>query len=112
MELGITPIISSGMVFQVRSIKRERGAQGRYTDNKKLLAGTHLIDVNLDLKSDRELYQTAQKVCAWQTRSRPVASADLGSSLPLSSLSVKLAFTSLLVCTATPRISAPAFASS
>lgn len=31
MELGITPIISSGMVFQ-------------------LLAGTHLIDVNLDLK--------------------------------------------------------------
>jgi hypothetical protein len=27
----------------------------------KLLAGTHLIDVNLDLKSDRELYQTAQK---------------------------------------------------
>lgn len=43
MELGTTPIISSGMVFQ-------------------LLAGTHLIDVNLDLKSDRELYQTAQKV--------------------------------------------------
>lgn len=42
MELGISPIISSGMVFQ-------------------LLAGTHLIDVNLDLKSDRELYQTAQK---------------------------------------------------
>ncbi|CRK11076.1 hypothetical protein BN1723_017204, partial [Verticillium longisporum] len=34
MELGITPIISSGMVFQ-------------------LLAGTHMIDVNLDLKSDR-----------------------------------------------------------
>ncbi|KAI9862880.1 MAG: translocon subunit [Trichoglossum hirsutum] len=45
MELGITPIISSGMVFQ-------------------LLAGTHLIDVNLDLKSDRELYQTAQKLFA------------------------------------------------
>ncbi|KAK4697311.1 protein transport protein SEC61 subunit alpha, partial [Lecanoromycetidae sp. Uapishka_2] len=43
--LGITPIISSGMVFQ-------------------LLAGTHLIDVNLDLKSDRELYQTAQKLFA------------------------------------------------
>jgi len=42
MELGISPIISSGMIFQ-------------------LLAGTHLIDVNLDLKSDRELYQTAQK---------------------------------------------------
>lgn len=45
MELGITPIISSGMVFQ-------------------LLAGTHLVDVNLDLKSDRELYQTAQKLLA------------------------------------------------
>lgn len=45
MELGITPIISSGMVFQ-------------------LLAGTHLIDVNLDLKVDRELYQTAQKLFA------------------------------------------------
>ncbi|KAL8676643.1 MAG: hypothetical protein Q9186_006854 [Xanthomendoza sp. 1 TL-2023] len=45
MELGITPIISSGMVFQ-------------------LLAGTHLIDVNLDLKTDRELYQTAQKLFA------------------------------------------------
>ncbi len=45
MELGITPIISSGMVFQ-------------------LLVGTHLIDVNLDLKSDRELYQTAQKLLA------------------------------------------------
>ena len=45
MELGITPIISSGMVFQ-------------------LLAGTHSIDVNLDLKVDRELYQTAQKLFA------------------------------------------------
>lgn len=43
MELGITPIISSGMVFQ-------------------LLAGTHSIDVNLDLRTDRELYQTAQKL--------------------------------------------------
>ncbi|CAF9915376.1 MAG: translocon subunit [Alectoria fallacina] len=43
MELGITPIISSGMVFQ-------------------LLAGTHLIDVNLDLQTDRQLYQTAQKL--------------------------------------------------
>ncbi|EON62667.1 protein transporter SEC61 subunit alpha [Coniosporium apollinis CBS 100218] len=45
MELGITPVVTSGMVFQ-------------------LLAGTHLIDVNLDLKSDRELYQTAQKLLA------------------------------------------------
>jgi len=45
MELGITPIITSGMVFQ-------------------LLAGTHLIDVNLDLKGDRETYQSAQKLFA------------------------------------------------
>ncbi|KAF3925864.1 hypothetical protein ABW20_dc0103983 [Dactylellina cionopaga] len=30
----------------------------------QLLAGTHMIDVNLDLKSDRELYQTAQKLFA------------------------------------------------
>ncbi|KAG5365490.1 Protein transport protein SEC61 subunit alpha [Yarrowia sp. C11] len=45
MELGITPIVSSGMVFQ-------------------LLGGTQLIEVNMDLKSDRELYQTAQKLFA------------------------------------------------
>ncbi|KAI1044545.1 hypothetical protein LB505_010346 [Fusarium chuoi] len=31
----------------------------------QLLAGTHMIDVNLDLKSDRELYQTAQKLLAF-----------------------------------------------
>ena len=30
----------------------------------QLLAGTHLIDVNLDLKTDREQYQTAQKLFA------------------------------------------------
>lgn len=54
MELGITPIITSGMVFQ-------------------LLAGTHLIDVNLDMKADRELYQTAQKrkeICKMYTIGR------------------------------------------
>jgi len=42
MELGITPIVTSGMIIQ-------------------MLAGSQLIDVNLDLKSDRELFQTAQK---------------------------------------------------
>jgi len=42
MELGISPIVTSGMIIQ-------------------MLAGSQLIDVNLDLKSDRELYQTAQK---------------------------------------------------
>ena len=36
----------------------------RSIDFAQLLAGTHLIDVNLDLKSDRELYQTAQKLFA------------------------------------------------
>lgn len=45
MELGITPIVSSGMLFQ-------------------LLGGTHLIDINLEDKHDRELYQTAQKLLA------------------------------------------------
>ncbi|KAI9719018.1 MAG: translocon subunit [Chrysothrix sp. TS-e1954] len=45
MELGITPIITSGMVFQ-------------------LLAGTQLIDVNLDLSADRQMFQTAQKLLA------------------------------------------------
>lgn len=69
MELGITPIITSGMVFQ-------------------LLAGTHLIDVNLDLKTDRELYQTAQKVSlggpfVQQATDRPSSSP---SSCPLAKL--------------------------
>ncbi|KAF2666307.1 Sec61 alpha subunit [Microthyrium microscopicum] len=45
MELGITPIITSGMVFQ-------------------LLAGTHMLDIDMNLKTDRELYQTAQKLLA------------------------------------------------
>ncbi len=42
MALGITPIITSGMVFQ-------------------LLAGTNMLDIDMNLKTDRELYQTAQK---------------------------------------------------
>ena len=45
MELGITPIVTSGMVFQ-------------------LLAGTHMLDLDLNMKTDRELYQTAQKLLA------------------------------------------------
>ena len=61
MELGITPIITSGMVFQVG---KERNLKENSLMVVKLLAGTHLIDVNLDLKSDRELYQTAQKLFA------------------------------------------------
>ncbi len=45
MELGVSPIISSGMVFQ-------------------LLSGTQIISVNMEVKSDRELFQTAQKLFA------------------------------------------------
>lgn len=43
MELGITPIVSSSMIFQ-------------------LLVGTHILEINMDSKSDRELFQTAQKL--------------------------------------------------
>jgi len=80
MELGITPIITSGMVFQ-------------------LLAGTHLIDVNLDMKADRELYQTAQK------RKEICKMYEVGHRLIwnqywlLSLLSVKVASTLPVACT-------------
>lgn len=43
MELGITPIVSSSMIFQ-------------------LLVGTHILEVNMESKADRELFQTAQKL--------------------------------------------------
>ncbi len=43
MELGISPIITSGMIMQ-------------------LLAGAKLIDVNQSVKEDRELFQGAQKL--------------------------------------------------
>jgi len=43
MELGISPIITSGMVMQ-------------------LLTGSKLIEVNYQLKEDRELFQGAQKM--------------------------------------------------
>merc|ERR1711904_651869 len=43
MELGISPIVTSGMVMQ-------------------LLAGSKIIDVDQSLKSDRELFQGAQKL--------------------------------------------------
>lgn len=45
MELGITPIVSSSMVFQ-------------------LLLGTKLIHVDMSNKQDREQFQTAQKLFA------------------------------------------------
>lgn len=43
MELGISPIITSGMIMQ-------------------LLAGTKIIEVNQNSKEDRELFQGAQKL--------------------------------------------------
>lgn len=42
MELGITPIITSGMIMQ-------------------LLAGVHLIEVDQSIKEDRVLFSGAQK---------------------------------------------------
>jgi len=42
MELGITPIVTSGMIMQ-------------------LLAGANLIDVDFSLKEDRALFGAAQK---------------------------------------------------
>jgi protein transport protein SEC61 subunit alpha len=46
MELGVTPIITSGMVMQ-------------------LLAGSRIIDVDQSVKEDRNLYQGAQKLFAF-----------------------------------------------
>ncbi|CAL9733747.1 protein transport protein Sec61p [Monosporozyma servazzii] len=45
MELGVSPIITSSMIFQ-------------------FLQGTQLLQVSMDNKNDRELFQIAQKVCA------------------------------------------------
>ena len=45
MELGISPIVSSGMLFQ-------------------LLQGTKIIHVDMQNKNDRETFQTAQKLLA------------------------------------------------
>lgn len=45
MELGVSPIVLAGMVFQ-------------------LLSGTKLISVNMENKADRQLFQTAQKLFA------------------------------------------------
>jgi len=43
MELGISPIITSGMIMQ-------------------LLAGAKIIEVNQSSKEDRDLFQAAQKL--------------------------------------------------
>lgn len=45
MELGMSPIITSGMILQ-------------------LLVGAKIIDVNMQSKEDRELYQSASKLFA------------------------------------------------
>lgn len=48
MELGITPIVTSGMIMQ-------------------LLAGANLVEVDFSLKEDRALFGGAQK-CEWSLR--------------------------------------------
>lgn len=45
MEIGISPIITSGIIMQI-------------------LGGLQIIDVNYDFKSDRDLFQSAQKLLA------------------------------------------------
>lgn len=45
MELGVSPIVTSGMVFQ-------------------LLQGTQILNINMESKDERELFQVAQKVLA------------------------------------------------
>ncbi|QOU19442.1 translocon subunit [Brettanomyces bruxellensis] len=45
MELGISPIVTAGMVFQ-------------------FLQGTQILSVNMEDKADRDLYQAAQKLLA------------------------------------------------
>jgi preprotein translocase subunit SecY len=56
MELGISPIVTSGMIMQ-------------------LLAGANLIDVDFSLKEDRGLFSGAQK--REYTLARRFISADL-----------------------------------
>ncbi|KAL6947059.1 translocon subunit [Hanseniaspora vineae] len=45
MELGVSPIITSSMIFQ-------------------FLQGTQLLSINKENKKDRELFEVAQKVCS------------------------------------------------
>jgi len=52
MELGITPIITSGMIMQ-------------------LLAGANLVEVDFSLKEDRALFSGAQKR-QYRTNPNPV----------------------------------------
>jgi protein transport protein SEC61 subunit alpha len=52
MELGITPIITSGMIMQ-------------------LLAGANLVEVDFSLKEDRALFSGAQKRQSPETNSCP-----------------------------------------
>ena len=49
MELGITPIVTSGMIMQ-------------------LLAGANLIEVDFSLKEDRALFSGAQKRASCTSR--------------------------------------------
>ena len=67
MELGITPIVTSGMIMQ-------------------LLAGANIIEVDYSLKEDRALFSGAQK-CMFVLR--PFLETEEGGfSSPLPSLSL------------------------
>jgi protein transport protein SEC61 subunit alpha len=52
MELGITPIVTSGMIMQ-------------------LLAGANIIEVDYSLKEDRALFSGAQKCNVYLTKCLP-----------------------------------------
>ena len=81
MELGITPVLTSGMIMQ-------------------LLAGAQLVEVDFSLKEDRVLFSAAQKRESRVGKAGRQAGVSLIStrrprqSLPSSSLSVKLRSTS------------------
>lgn len=62
MELGISPIITSGMIMQ-------------------LLAGANLIDVDFGLKEDRALFSGAQK-CEYSFPNAFLSNASCLPSLP------------------------------
>lgn len=92
MELGITPIITSGMIMQ-------------------LLAGANLIDVDFGLKEDRALFSGAQKreYAEKQSCFSFLTTLQFLHSL---SRSGKAPFTFSQGCTANPATSAPASVSS
>lgn len=93
MELGVTPVVTSGMIMQ-------------------LLAGAQLIEVDFSLKDDRALFGSAQKrKWTWRCRLRRTKTDCGAQSLLLSSLLARLPSTSLTASTASPRRSVSVSAS-